>query len=329
MPRNASATACRSPAIVPVASHYASSKMARRKKDMSNQDVVKVEAVPQQHLGQMTESAAMVSMIERMAKDPAVDVDKMARILEMRFQLQQALTEFNNALAEAQAEMEPVRKDAQNPQTRSKYATFYALDEAVRPVYTEQGLTVSFDTDPANSRPGEVLVLAYVSKGAFTRTYKIMMPADGIGAKGGMVMTKTHAMGSAVTYGRRYLLSAIFNIATSDSDDDGNAAGRRAPAAAQNVMRQAQTTRAAPDVVTTDQYKKLDHLLAEAAEHGSAILATAWKNLTPLEQRTMENAKDRRYKPRAAEVDNQAIKEEAEAHEEDESKGELDDDIPF
>ena len=30
---------------------------------MSNQDVVKVEAVPQQHLGQMTETAAMISMI--------------------------------------------------------------------------------------------------------------------------------------------------------------------------------------------------------------------------------------------------------------------------
>jgi len=302
---------------------------------MSNQDVVKVEAVPQQHLGQMTETAAMISMIERMAKDDKVDVEKMARILEMRFQLQQqqALTEFNNALAEAQGQMEPVRKDCQNPQTRSKYASFYALDEAVRPVYTDQGLTVSFDTDPTNSRPGEVLVLAYVSKGAFTRTYKIMMPADGIGAKGGMVMTKTHAMGSAVTYARRYLLSAIFNIATADSDDDGNAAGRRAPAPAPNPMQSRSDSgrQAAPrqEVITTDQYKKLDHLLAEAAEHGSAILATAWKNLTPLEQRTMENAKDRRYKPRAAEVDNQAIKEEAEAHEEDEGKGELNDDIPF
>src|SRR5215469_246506 len=97
MPRNASATVCRSPAIAPVASHYVSSKMARRKKDMSNQDVVKVEAVPQQHLGQVNETAAMISMIERMAKDPKVDVEKMARILEMRYQLQeqQAMTAFN------------------------------------------------------------------------------------------------------------------------------------------------------------------------------------------------------------------------------------------
>jgi hypothetical protein len=37
-------------------------------------------------------------------------------------------------------------------------------------------------------------------------------------------MTRTHAMGSAVTYGRRYLLQMIFNIVPG-ADDDGNAAG--------------------------------------------------------------------------------------------------------
>jgi hypothetical protein len=37
-------------------------------------------------------------------------------------------------------------------------------------------------------------------------------------------MTKTHATGSAVSYGMRYLLKMIFNIAVSDRDDDGNAA---------------------------------------------------------------------------------------------------------
>jgi hypothetical protein len=296
---------------------------------MSNQDVVKVEAVPQ--VGQQTEAAAMISMIERMTKDPSVDVDKMARILEMRFQLQeqQALTEFNNALAEAQAEMEPVRKDAQNPQTRSRYASFYALDEAVRPVYTSKGLTVSFDTDPANSRPGEILVLAYVSLGAFTRTYRIMMPADGVGAKGGMVMTKTHATGSAVTYGRRYLLSAIFNIATADSDDDGNAAGRRPPAPAQNAMRAPTSTAPAPkqSVVNTDEWKGLDHQLAEAAEHGTEVLTKAWKTLTPLQQHAMAAAKDRRYKPRAAEIDAQGATDETSQG--NEADKEFNDDIPF
>src|SRR5690606_15862485 len=51
------------------------------------------------------------------------------------------------------------------------------------------------------------------------------MPADGKGAKGGDVMTKTHAAGSAMSYGQRYLLKLIFNVAIGENDDDGNSAG--------------------------------------------------------------------------------------------------------
>ena len=76
-------------------------------------------------------------------------------------------------------------------------------------------------------------------EGGGERTYHIDMPADGKGAKGGDVMTKTHAMGSAVQYGMRYLLKMIFNIAIGDDDDDGNAAGGQA-AAPVKVINKAQ-----------------------------------------------------------------------------------------
>ena len=61
----------------------------------------------------------------------------------------------------------------------------------------------------------------------YKRTFHIDMPADGKGAQGRDVMTRTHATGSAVSYGRRYLLLMIFNIAVGGEDDDGNAAGKR------------------------------------------------------------------------------------------------------
>jgi len=37
-------------------------------------------------------------------------------------------------------------------------------------------------------------------------------------------MTKTHAAGSAMSYGMRYLLKGIFNVAVGEDDDDGNGA---------------------------------------------------------------------------------------------------------
>jgi predicted hydrocarbon binding protein len=38
-------------------------------------------------------------------------------------------------------------------------------------------------------------------------------------------MSRTHATGSAITYGKRYLKDMIFNLSFLEKDDDGNAAG--------------------------------------------------------------------------------------------------------
>lgn len=175
------------------------------------------------------EVVALVAMIERIACDPSVDIEKMDRLLAMKERMlataaQQA---FNAALSLAQAEMDPVVADSRNDQTRSKYASYAALDRAVRPVYTRHGFGISFDTEDA---PGELqarVVCDVCHRDGHTRRYRIDMPVDGKGAKGGDVMTRTHAMGSGVSYGMRYLLKMIFNLAI-DKDDDGNAAGRTA-----------------------------------------------------------------------------------------------------
>src|SRR5262249_44932680 len=123
-------------------------------------------------------------------------------------------------------EIEPIVKDSPNNQTGSKYASYTALDRAIRSVYTRHGFALSFDTEPAPN-PADILVVLYITHGRHKRRYSIPMPCDGKGPRGGDVMSRTHAVGSAVTYGRRYLLCAAFNITT--ADDDGNQAGRRLP----------------------------------------------------------------------------------------------------
>jgi len=174
-----------------------------------------------------SESAALIHLIERLARDPAADLDKMQKLLEMRERIvaQEALTRFNDAMSAAQSEMTRVSADSSNPQTRSRYASFAAIDRALRPIYTKHGFNISFDTGdeaPENC----VRVLAFVAAGGHNRTYHLDMPADGKGARGNDVMTKTHATMSAITYARRGLLKMIFNIAEGD-DDDGNAASHR------------------------------------------------------------------------------------------------------
>jgi hypothetical protein len=172
-----------------------------------------------------SESAAIFQIIERAARDPNVDVDKMERLYAMqeRALSRHAEQAFNEAMKAAQAEMRAIAADANNPQTKSKYATYAKLDSILRPIYTRHGFSVSFDEDDS-PKAEHIRVLAYVAHEAgFTRTYRKDMPADGKGAKGGDVMTKTHAAGAAASYGMRYLLKGIFNVAVGEEDADGNA----------------------------------------------------------------------------------------------------------
>ena len=134
---------------------------------------------------------------------------------------------FNVAMSDAQGEMRSVATDATNPQTRSRYASYEALDRALRPIYTAHGFALSFDTGECPIAEWE-RVLCYVThRAGHKHTYKLDVPADGKGAKGGDVMTKTHAVASGLSYAMRYLLRLVFNVAVGEGDDDGNRAGSR------------------------------------------------------------------------------------------------------
>lgn len=173
----------------------------------------------------VSDTNAIIQVIERAAANPSVDMDKMERLLQMqeRILAKNAEAAFNAAMVRAQSRIRQVSADSENKQTHSRYASYSALDKELRPVYTDEGFSLSFDT--GDGAPSEhVRVVCYVAHiDGHSRTYHVDMPADGKGAKGGDVMTKTHAAGSAMQYGMRYLVKLIFNVAIGD-DDDGNGA---------------------------------------------------------------------------------------------------------
>lgn len=172
-----------------------------------------------------------LSMFERFAKDPDIPVEKIERLMALweRGEARKAEAAFNVAMSEAQSEMRPVVADDWNPQTKSKYASYHALDKALRPIYTKHGFGLSFNTMDSPVADHVRVVCKAAHKGGHCEVYQIDMPADGKGAKGGDVMTKTHATGSALSYGQRYLLKLIFNVAVTEDDDGNKASGRPQP----------------------------------------------------------------------------------------------------
>jgi ERF superfamily len=190
---------------------------------------------------------AWLAMIERAAKDPAVDIAKLERMLELRSQehARLAAQKYRESMSACQAAMQAIRTDAINTHAgNAKYATLAAVDAVARPIYTAHGFALSFDTDDC-AKENHVRVVCRVHHAAgHAEHFHIDMPCDGKGAKGNAVMTMTHAVASAISYARRYLLSMVFSLCI-ERDDDGNAAGRRQePAPARQPPRPAPGKRA-------------------------------------------------------------------------------------
>lgn len=154
----------------------------------------------------------------------AIDVIERLAALQEKSLAREAEIDFNAAMNKVQEQIKRIAPDLDNPQTRSKYASYAAIDRKIRPIYSQEGFSLSFDT--ADCPKDEcVRVVCYVALRGHTRRYQVDMPADGKGAKGGDVMTKTHAAGAAMSYGMRYLVKGIFNIAVGEEDTDGNTNG--------------------------------------------------------------------------------------------------------
>src|SRR5690554_2918695 len=86
-------------------------------------------------------ATTILSVISRAASDPSVDIEKLERLMAMkeRMDAKQAETAFAAALSRVQAAMGRVGADKKNSQTGSWYATYGALDKALRPIYTADG----------------------------------------------------------------------------------------------------------------------------------------------------------------------------------------------
>lgn len=130
---------------------------------------------------------------------------------------------FNAALKRIQRQLKSIPKRGWNAQTQSKFATAEDIDNEIQRLLDAENMTLSFVPAEAKN-PESVLIIGTLALGAYSRQYPLEMPADGKGAKGGGVMTRTHATGSAITYGKRYLKNMIFDLRFKEKDDDGNGA---------------------------------------------------------------------------------------------------------
>lgn len=137
----------------------------------------------------------------------------------------ESIAKLAAALVLAQGDLRPITKDAKNPHFGSRFASLDGIIEQVRPVLASHGLAIVQGTttpeSDANAKATAFTVETTIlhESGEWVRT-AVMIPLQKADPQGA---------GSALTYGRRYGLSAALSLAT-DEDDDGNNGSKPAKA---------------------------------------------------------------------------------------------------
>jgi hypothetical protein len=113
----------------------------------------------------------------------------------------------------AQAECQNVVMNKVNPHFRSKYADLSAVRDAIIPIFNKHGIAIvqAPTSDMLENFSLETMLL---HESGEHMLYHFPLPSD---------TSNMQKIGSAISYARRYTLSAIAGIA-SEEDDDGNAA---------------------------------------------------------------------------------------------------------
>lgn len=142
----------------------------------------------------------------------------------------ETLGQLAAALAAVQARLPAAVKDKQNPHLRNRYADLGSVWDACRDLLPEHGLAIVQRGVNEGGVWGLETVLAHASGEWIAGVVPLLCGAN----KG---TSEMQALGSAMTYARRYGLAAILGVVSED-DDDGHAAGRReAPQRAQEPRR--------------------------------------------------------------------------------------------
>lgn len=194
-----------------------------------------------------------------------------------------SIKELSIALNKAQATMKAALKDSDNPFFKAAYADFTSVWETARTPLTDNGLSIIQATD-IDEHGNNILetMLCHVSGEFVSGRYNMGHDAN------------PQKMGSAMTYARRYTLSAILCMAT-EEDDDGNKASTTTTKTAPKTEAKKEASEAPKKLTLAEQIEKM-----KTAENAFELKAR-WtkyepdrKALSAIDQKKVTIAKDAR-----------------------------------
>lgn len=167
------------------------------------------------NLVQVQEQASALSVIQQMVTSGNFDVSVARELLEMQkdFMRHQAVINYNNDFALMSKEI-PVIAKSKKAHTTS-YAPLEDIVKVVQPILSKYGFSVSFTTNQDGLDAVTVNCSLQHKDGHSTST-SLMLPTKAVNNS----MNAMQAIGAAISYGKRYTICGILNIATAQDDDN-------------------------------------------------------------------------------------------------------------
>ena len=133
----------------------------------------------------------------------------------------ESITDLAKALLNVQQRLQPVLKDAENPFTKSWYASLNSVMDACRDALIENGIWLCQYPVPVEqpNSLGLVTKLTHAESGQWQSSLAVVP----------LPKADPQGMGSAMTYCRRYALTAMLGMVTEDDDGEGARTGRKTP----------------------------------------------------------------------------------------------------
>ena len=173
-------------------------------------EVKNVVAIQNQH-----NEPTPMAIINQMVASGTMDVATVQGLLDIQkqFEKSEAVKSFNRDFAKMSAEM-PIFKREKKSFTKN-YTPLEDIMALARPVLSKYGFSTSFSTKQLDVRSVDVQCTLMHNDGHSIDT-NLIIPVEVV-TKG---MNSMQALGSAVTYGKRYTITMLLNIVTSDMDDN-------------------------------------------------------------------------------------------------------------
>ena len=167
----------------------------------------------------VSETAAILSVIERMALDPHIDPDRIERFIDLKERMENRAAEraYNGAFAAMQPELPAIAKRGMG-HNNTQYAKWEDIQDGILPVISRNGFGLSFKI----SQNGDIVTVTatLLHKDGHKESTDFQTPSDK-----GPGRNNIQAIGSAISYGKRYAACALLNIRVAGEDDDGHRAG--------------------------------------------------------------------------------------------------------